>query len=91
MGGLAYFAEFVIIVFAIFMVIAAIATAATVISSAVGGGILLHAGIKRKAKPPIFVIFIVFGAVMIVFSLFLMFYLVSATLAFFTGYMSMFR
>lgn len=86
MSGLKYFAEFVIIVIVLFMVIAAIAIAVTAISSAVGCGILLYAGIKRKAKPPISVIFIVFGAVMIVFSLFLLFLILSAALAFFTGF-----
>lgn len=54
-----------------FFIIATIAMVVIATYSAVGGGILLYSGIKRKAKPPVSVIFIVFGAIMSVFSLFL--------------------
>ena len=64
----------ILAVLAIYYVIIVIAVAATAIASVIGGGILLYAGFKRKAKPPVSVMFIVFGSVMIVFSLFFIFW-----------------
>lgn len=72
-------------VLAIDFLIIVIAMAATAIVSVIGGGILLYAGIKRKEKPPIPVICIVLGAIMIVFSLFLMFFCSLPALAVFTS------